>query len=500
MSLTPPLPAPNQVQLVGAAPHGATASEGGGTIGRAVCAFQYDADIVAALKQLAPVQRSYSALTKEWPVDLLALPDLLAHLAQLHYVPPARLAALSGVCERLETLLYQPAAAAPVPGPPAAAAVQSTSAAAASAAAPAAGYDLDEISDEALFAVDIDEIVASQSSQPGGQQGGLGDQGSQGSRGCQGGTADSATRAGAGAEDAATGGEEEDDDDEPPEPSAEALRDLDERRTAEGPVLPPTAGMPTAAAAPAAAAASAPTEEPAAATAGAEGAVDVGDDDVIVLRAAPSEIERDAELKAALTELQRLVGRSQAEGAAGSGSIDRSDVGTAKRRKLTAQQKRWAAGERGRGYGDLHDDDLDSDDEKDECNAWVLGLYRARHPYAPHRDAVVPDLPPAGCDCGQPWKRVGGRHVCRYFGYFSCACGKRWTSAYTWKGERQVLVHVCICIGRGACACARARARACGMCTCMSMSMSVSMLVRIVPGYSGVYCMWRGVYCIWRHF
>ena len=435
------------MQLVGAAPHGATASEGGGTIGRAVCAFQYDADIVAALKQLAPVQRSYSALTKEWPVDLLALPDLLAHLAQLHYVPERRLAALSGVCERLETLLYQPAAAAPVPGPPAAAAVQS-SAAAASAAAPAAGYDLDEISDEALFAVDIDEIVASQSSQPGGQQGGLGHQGSQssqGSQGSQGGTADGATHAGAGAEDAATGGEEEDDDDEPPEPSAEALRDLDERRAAGGPVLPPTAGTPTAETPPAAAAASAPTEGPATATAGAEGAVDVGDDDVIVLRAAPSEIERDAELKAALTELQRLVGHSQAEGAASSGAIDRSDVGTAKRRKLTAQQKKWAAGERGGGYSDLHDDDLDSDDDDDVCTAWVLGLYRgARHLYAPHRDAVVPGPPPADCDCGQPWKRVGGRHVCRYFGYFSCACGKRWTSAYTWKGERQVRVHVCI--------------------------------------------------------
>ena len=166
------------VQLVGAAPHGATASEGAGTIGRAVCAFQYDADIVAALKQLAPIQRSYSALTKEWPVDLLALPDLLAHLAQLHYVPPPRLAALSSVCERLETLLYQPAAAAPV---------SSTPGAAASAAAPAAGCDLDDISDEALFAVDIDEIVASQSSQQGGQQGGQGDQGGQGGQGGLGG-------------------------------------------------------------------------------------------------------------------------------------------------------------------------------------------------------------------------------------------------------------------------------------------------------------------------
>ena len=264
------------------------------------------------------------------------------------------------------------------------------------------------------------------------------------------GTAASAARAGAGAEGAAEGEEEaDDDDDEPPEPSAEALRDLDERSpgaVSSADLRPPAAAPPpTAGTPPAAEVASVPTEEPAAATAGAEGVVDVGDDDVIVLKAAPSEIERDAELKAALTELQRLVGHSQAEGAASSGAIDRSDVGTAKRRKLTAQQKKWAAGERGGGYSDLHDDDLDSDDDDDVCTAWVLGLYRgARHLYAPHRDAVVPDPPPAGCDCGQPWKRVGGRHVCRYFGYFSCACGKRWTSAYTWKGERQVRVHVCI--------------------------------------------------------
>ena len=262
------------------------------------------------------------------------------------------------------------------------------------------------------------------------------------------GTAASAARAGAGAEGAAEGEEEaDDDDDEPPEPSAEALRDLDERSpgaVSSADLRPPAAAPPpTAGTPPAAAAASVPTEEPAAATAGAEGVVDVGDDDVIVLKAAPSEIERDAELKAALTELQRLVGHSQAEGAASSGAIDRSDVGTAKRRKLTAQQKKWAAGERGGGYSDLHDDDLDSDDDDDVCTAWVLGLYRgARHLYAPHRDAVVPGPPPADCDCGQPWKRVGGRHVCRYFGYFSCACGKRWTSAYTWKGERQVCVHV----------------------------------------------------------
>ena len=44
---------------------------------------------------------------------------------------------------------------------------------------------------------------------------------------------------------------------------------------------------------------------------------------------------------------------------------------------------------------------------------------------------------PPGCDCGKPWVKLGGRHVCRYFGTFRCGCGHEWTSAYCWKGEKQ---------------------------------------------------------------
>ena len=64
--------------------------------------------------------------------------------------------------------------------------------------------------------------------------------------------------------------------------------------------------------------------------------------------------------------------------------------------------------------------------------------------------ALAPIVPAAvnSCDCGQPWRLKGGRHICRYFGYFDCGrCHKRWTSAYCWEGERQ--------------ACARATRRAC---------------------------------------
>jgi hypothetical protein len=49
-------------------------------------------------------------------------------------------------------------------------------------------------------------------------------------------------------------------------------------------------------------------------------------------------------------------------------------------------------------------------------------------------------LPPAPdhCDCGQPRKMIGGRHFCRFYGSFECQqCANRWTSAFTWKGEKQ---------------------------------------------------------------
>lgn len=148
---------------------------------------------------------------------------------------------------------------------------------------------------------------------------------------------------------------------------------------------------------------------------------------------------RETKIKEALTELQRLVRDEKADVP---GAIDQSDCGEAKRRKITAQQKSWARGGDGGIYGDGYDDDSD-DDDGDLLN-WVSGLYmRAHQSLAARRGqasrgASGAGAVPADCDCGNPFKRVGGRHVCRYFGYFNCgSCGNRWTSAYTWKGERQ---------------------------------------------------------------
>ena len=63
---------------------------------------------------------------------------------------------------------------------------------------------------------------------------------------------------------------------------------------------------------------------------------------------------------------------------------------------------------------------------------WIAGIARRR--------LLAPVVPVAvsSCDCGHPRRRMGGRHICRYFGYFECGrCHKRWTSAYCWEGERQ---------------------------------------------------------------
>ena len=47
-------------------------------------------------------------------------------------------------------------------------------------------------------------------------------------------------------------------------------------------------------------------------------------------------------------------------------------------------------------------------------------------------------LAPADCDCGHPHRLIGGRHCCQYYGSFKCSqCHNPWTSAYTWKGEKQ---------------------------------------------------------------
>lgn len=75
------------------------------TIGQILVKFLYDADIVAALKKLSPLQRSYEPSSRIWTVDLLALPELLEHLHGLDYNPSDKLQEVAKSCETVQQLL-----------------------------------------------------------------------------------------------------------------------------------------------------------------------------------------------------------------------------------------------------------------------------------------------------------------------------------------------------------------------------------------------------------
>jgi hypothetical protein len=140
------------------------------------------------------------------------------------------------------------------------------------------------------------------------------------------------------------------------------------------------------------------------------------------------------------------------------GDFDRSDCGEqAKRRRLTLSQERWSRKQRGEydsdddgyGYDDGGYNDYDNDDEQEYglysssvgnssfSSKWAGRLAsRSLNNSQAKRTTVVP----VDCDCGRPDKMSGGVHVCRYFGSYHCdagGCGNRWTSAWTWKGEKQ---------------------------------------------------------------
>lgn len=139
-----------------------------------------------------------------------------------------------------------------------------------------------------------------------------------------------------------------------------------------------------------------------------------------------SESDKAQLLEAALKKLIALVGQKSEEDAGR--KLDRSDCGESKRRRLTGSQLEWSE----RRFGDYDSDDdvygyasFFSDDR--------FSSFARNH----LRQTKTRDTTPTDCDCGKPWKRVGGKHVCRYFGTFHCGCGNQWTSAYCWKGEKQ---------------------------------------------------------------
>lgn len=110
-------------------------------------------------------------------------------------------------------------------------------------------------------------------------------------------------------------------------------------------------------------------------------------------------------------------------------AMDSSDCGAPKRRRLTSQQMLYSLGEAG-----CHDALTNSDSELDDFIdlSWIQGVTRT---LKLQLDSAARS--PSMCSCGQPWRRTNGKHVCRFFGYFECRCGNRWTSAYCWDGEMQ---------------------------------------------------------------
>jgi hypothetical protein len=76
------------------------------TLGKVSVKFMYNAEIVDAIKNLPPSQRSFDPTLKVWPIDLLALPDLLEHLLPLGYAPCEKVKALCTSCRTIARSMY----------------------------------------------------------------------------------------------------------------------------------------------------------------------------------------------------------------------------------------------------------------------------------------------------------------------------------------------------------------------------------------------------------
>merc|ERR1712196_430974 len=97
--------------------------------------------------------------------------------------------------------------------------------------------------------------------------------------------------------------------------------------------------------------------------------------------------DRALEIQRLMKQLTQLV----QNGVCSAGSIDRSDVGSAKRRKLTPQQKAWRSG----GLETFSESDSNEDDFD------FLPLLRRASNVDFFRNPQ-PSAPPNDCDCGNP--------------------------------------------------------------------------------------------------
>jgi len=81
---------------------------------------------------------------------------------------------------------------------------------------------------------------------------------------------------------------------------------------------------------------------------------------------------------------------------------------------------------------------VDLTKEADNLNPTKVNLLEASCPKRINSPKHCKPEIPKDCNCGRPEIKVDGEHICRYYGQFECyGCHKRWSSAYTWKGEMQ---------------------------------------------------------------
>jgi len=153
---------------------------------------------------------------------------------------------------------------------------------------------------------------------------------------------------------------------------------------------------------------------------------------------------RNAKLKETVKQIGSILRGSKKES---DKQFDRSDCGHAKQRRLTSAQieysNRLYCFESGWEHDYIFDDHIDnflSDHSSDDGLELDSMLKSEVYPsvYSPSRSIIHKPITINECDCGRPNKKIGGVHVCRYFGKFDCPlCGNAWTSAYCWKGEAQ---------------------------------------------------------------
>mmetsp|Transcript_22810 Transcript_22810/g.33777 ORF Transcript_22810/g.33777 Transcript_22810/m.33777 type:complete len:511 (-) Transcript_22810:103-1635(-) len=169
---------------------------------------------------------------------------------------------------------------------------------------------------------------------------------------------------------------------------------------------------------------------------GDEVEVEVVSDKIIIKAEPPQSIENQAnilegKLKAIVDVVAKNGDKAQ--------SFDVSNCGSSKKRKVSTAKKTWKFDSHygNDDYDSSTDDSLGTLGEDDyQTDLYTRDIFTAfaKKTFNTNTNLRAKSV---DCDCGRPHINVGGKHTCRYFGTFECACGNRWTSAYCWEGEMQ---------------------------------------------------------------